>query len=103
MTKPVNLSPSRYVILETIQQNLQQIEQWARPGMEHYANAHKYQSHALALIELLEVNDCGSCGGFDKGWDELKKQGVQPSLYNRFAFLCNKHGWPGHEFMPYQK
>lgn len=43
----------------------QQIRQWKSFG--DLARALEYQQQAIALVELLEVHNCGSIGGFDRG------------------------------------
>jgi hypothetical protein len=62
--KPANAAVARAAILKRIDGHLQQIAQWA--GMQDYARAAHYQTKAEALIEILEVDDCRSSGGFDK-------------------------------------
>lgn len=61
--KPVNQVIFRITILKNIKESLSAITQWSE--MQHWENAAKYAAKAEALIELLEVDDCGSIGGFD--------------------------------------
>jgi hypothetical protein len=76
--KPVNQSVVRATILKAIRANLAAIEQWSE--MEDYGRSYYYSSKAEALIELLEVDDCGSIGGFDdvrgqpEGYQSLKSR-----------------------------
>lgn len=59
--------------------------------LRDYANvdAVKYAVAAEALIELAEVLDCGSIGGYGKGETEDDQQ----CLFNRWNWLCKKY-WP---------
>ena len=69
-------------VLDEIAANLESIDQWAKTG--HYRIAHEREIAAETLISLLEVNNCGSIGGFDKNqpsgqnllerWKWLEKQ-----------------------------
>ncbi len=52
-------------ILTAIADNLASRDQWA--DHKNYDNAAEYQFKAEALIELLEVDLCGSTGGFAPG------------------------------------
>lgn len=61
--KPVNQVVFRTIILKNIEKSLSAIKQWSE--MQQWENAAKYAAKADALIELLEVDDCGSIGGFD--------------------------------------
>ena len=58
-------APTRSVILKRIKEELQMLEQWREGDNLNFALDH--QTRAIALIELLEVHDCGSVGGFAPG------------------------------------
>jgi hypothetical protein len=77
------LLKERIIILNNIFGYFQQITQWLPNNMENCA---EYQIKAEALIEYLEVLDCGSTGGFDKKspvkWNESRFL-----LYDRFLAL----------------
>jgi hypothetical protein len=79
--------PTRIQILQEIFECFQQVTQWM-PGTTtdaDYSNGvTKYLFKAEALIEILEVTDCGSTGGFDKGQES---QG----LVERFLWLLDKY------------
>ena len=76
----------RNKILQEIFGHFQQMTQWITISPDSYS---KYYNKALTLIELLEVEDCGSVGGFDKSnpvkWDE---SGFR--TYDRFLALVRK-------------
>lgn len=80
----------RNLILKTIQDNLDSTYQWSQQFAEKRINpdysetAFGYMHRAEALIELLEVADCGSVGGFDQGEEGLY------SLEERFKLLKRK-------------
>ena len=66
-------------VLDQIEDDLVSRDQWAES--KHYDNAAEYQYKAEALIDLLEVDLCGSIGGFAPG---------QPPCYGvdqRFVWL----------------
>jgi len=75
------------LLLDDIQEAIDGVLQWAdRPFAEGYlANALEYQSKLKALVELLEVYDCGSVGGF--GY----KQPEDLDLEGRAAWLLRKY------------
>ena len=76
----------RKIILQKIFNHFQQMTQWIITSPKSYA---KYFNKAESLIELLEIKDCGSVGGFDKNnpvkWNESKFH-----LYDRFLALIRK-------------
>lgn len=74
----------RQTILKAALFNLEQVKQWADMGL--YGNAAKYSAKAEACIELLEVADCGSTGGFDVGQDREKNW----TLEMRYRWLKEK-------------
>jgi hypothetical protein len=61
------------VILDAIEVELRMVYQWSvqfaekRINVGFSSNVLQYMQKAEALIELLEVHDCGSVGGFDEG------------------------------------
>ena len=59
----VSSTIQRAAILKRIDENMQQVRQWV--DMAEYALAATYQAKAEALVEVLEIADCGSVGGFD--------------------------------------
>jgi hypothetical protein len=75
----------------------QQMAQWSR--LCNFDHAFKYQSQAEALIELVEVHDCGSIGGFSRGQlpngngGSIKYGDMFYSLYARWLFLAEKYGY----------
>lgn len=76
----------RIKILQEIFGHFQQMTQWVTTSPNSYS---QYFNKALALIELLEVEDCGSVGGFDTSnpvkWNESKF-----FEYDRFLALVRK-------------
>lgn len=62
--KPVNRVLLRNTILKDIEDHLSASKQWVT--MQYYDHALEYRAKAVALIELLEADDCGSHGGFDE-------------------------------------
>jgi hypothetical protein len=76
----------RITILQEIFSHFQQMTQWITTSPDNYS---EYFNKALGLIELLEVEDCGSVGGFDKSnpvkWNESKFH-----VYDRFLALIRK-------------
>jgi hypothetical protein len=97
--------PNRLAILQTIFEHLQLVAQWMPNhlmGADYSYRSIEYLQKAEALMELLEVHDCGSVGGFDE--EALEKyatpmkpdgSGGKPSslnFYQRFVWLVDKHG-----------
>jgi hypothetical protein len=77
---------SRIVILTAIASHFQMASQFlAGNGSDYY----KYICKAEALIEILEIDDCGSVGGFDKM--NPNKGIVKHLLFNRFLTLIAKY------------
>jgi len=86
-TKPVRPFVTRTAVLKAVRDNLLSIEQWVR--MRHWDKAAEYAARAEALIELLEVDDCGSVGGFDKLRRQLESLGRGPrNLQQRMEWLA---------------
>jgi hypothetical protein len=52
-------------VIEQIERALLGCHQWMEMGQ--LTRAMEYQLHASTLIELLEVQNCGSVGGYDEG------------------------------------
>ena len=82
----VSMAPVRVKILNEIFSHFQQMTQWdvTSPGYTV-----EYAAKAEALIELLEVHDCGSVGGFDKKNPRVHKSSFK--LYDRFLTLVKKY------------
>lgn len=76
----------RIKILNDIFSNFQQTTQWLPDNM---GNASKYMFKAESLIEMLEVDDCGSIGGYDQKSPVISKSGFL--LYDRFIALVNRY------------
>lgn len=57
--------PTRLTILLKILECFQSIIEWGN-SLDQYEAQNKYSNKAESLIELLEVLDCGSIGGYDK-------------------------------------
>lgn len=86
-------SISRDTVLKSIGDHLAQIAQWAE--LHSYDFVVKDYLRAEALIQLLEIEDCGSYGGYDKN---------QPSarhIFDRFDWLCKKYGKAPKDFIEY--
>ena len=79
-------SISRNLILKNIEHHLKLIDQWVQGAITNYGHAQKYQNKAEALIELLEVHDCGQVGGFDRG----QPHSHELNLMDRYNWLKNK-------------
>jgi len=75
---------NRKTILQEIFSNFQQITQW----MYNPPYMAEYHFKAQSLIELLEVEDCGSVGGHDNS-NPTKWESGYP-LYDRFLTLLRK-------------
>ena len=76
----------RIDILQDIFDCFQQITQWIPRNLDSCA---EYIYKATSLIELLEVSDCESIGGFDP--DNPLIQDEYWNLYNRFLTLLQKY------------
>ncbi len=68
-------------VLRQIENDLCAIVQWADMGA--FTTAAEYAAKAEALIELLEVYNCGSTGGFDEG------QQAPRTLVTRWRWLVD--------------
>ena len=81
-----NTKLDRTLVLDQIGENLLLIIQWDQVKKpEWVANSLKYSYKAETLIELLEINDCNSVGGWDIG------QRRPQSLFDRWNWLINKY------------
>jgi len=78
--------PTRIQILNRIAELFQYATQWHGTDV----SCEKYLHQAEALIELLEVTDYGSIGGFDYKNPVIAH--TRHELYNRFLALVNKYG-----------
>ncbi len=76
---------NRNTILKAIKDELLSAKQWSVNGLE-FKLFHRYK--AESLIELLEINDCGSTGGFDQ--NNPLRTDTQDLLYNRYLTLKYK-------------
>jgi hypothetical protein len=76
----------RITLLQAIAENLQMALQYT---ISSPSNVSGYSKRAEALIEVIEVDDCGSIGGFDENNPNVKPCSHQ--LINRFATLCKKN------------
>lgn len=85
--EPVNPTIDRDTILKSIGDCLDRVKQWAkvnpRDPVGWYENAAAYSAKAEALINLLEIDDCGSSGGFD----EKRNQKESMTVEERYEFL----------------
>ena len=76
----------RIKVLNMIFSNFQQITQWIPSEIDI---AHRYMLKAKGLIEMLEVGDCGSIGGYDRDNNVIFDSGFR--LYGRFLALVRKY------------
>ena len=85
-TRDVANNDLRLYLLNRIGQHLAMMIQWHREPAEvsWTQNVTEYATKAEALIEVLEVLDCGSVGGYDSGFDQKK------TLFGRWVWLYNK-------------
>ena len=74
------------VTLKRIKEKLDLVEQWLKH--ESHERVLKYHNHAEALIELLEVYNCGQIGGYDYT-DTINQQG-DPKY---FSSLKGRYEW----------
>lgn len=93
--------PSRITILQEIFECFQQVTQWVpthQTQADYSEGVTKYLYKAEALIEILEVNDCGSTGGFDPdmAYGPRANDPTRPDhyigLFGRFLWLVDKYG-----------
>lgn len=81
----LKLKMNRLTILQHIFEDFQQMTQWITTMPESY---HESYMRAKCLIEMLETEDCGSIGGYDKENPLVNVTGFK--LYDRFLTLLNK-------------
>jgi hypothetical protein len=76
----------RIKLLQRIFGHFQQAIQWLPNDPDSYL---EYINKAESIIELLEIEDCGSVGGFD---EKNPLQNIYDfDLYDRFVCLVNKY------------
>lgn len=78
---------NRTNLIKRVEDNLKLVKQWENieyTNTGYLENVLKYAHRAEALIEAVEVFDCGSVGGFDGG-----HRGT-PSLEERLQWLKEK-------------
>lgn len=75
----------REVILKLIKEHLKNSKQWSDDSI-HFRMQCRYM--AEGLIQLLEIEDCGSTGGYDRANPLVNK--TLDRLYNRYLTLKKK-------------
>lgn len=80
---------NRIKILNVIFEDFQQITQWLPNNIEF---AIEYMYKAKGLIELLEVEDCGSVGGFDPKSPVIRESSPRLAfdLYDRYLAVVRR-------------
>lgn len=79
-------------ILDTAFEELQMTEQWLRARNPEWASSYvQHINRAEALIELVEVFDCGSVGGFGKGQPQQRQNLFERWLWLRDKYVAAKH------------
>lgn len=73
-------------VAKQIKDELQQVEQWKELGYDTINSAGEHYKKLEALVELLEVYNCGYVGGYDKGQDRSKRW----SLKDRAKFVIER-------------
>jgi len=73
-------------IKREIRSCIQQIEQW--DNIDNIDIKHRYVNELETLVELLEVDNCGSVGGFDKGQQRHARH--KPDLIDRAKWVLAK-------------
>ncbi len=81
----------RIVILKEISESLKRSAQWMKMKPEWLDRSSKYLIKAESLIEILEVKDCGSIGGFDQANQLPGRREGSYDLCERFLLLTRKH------------
>lgn len=76
----------RVLLLNSIFSKFRLIRQWTPSDI---VIASKYAIQAESIIEILEIDDCGSVGGFDKESPVKIISGYR--LYDRFLALVSKY------------
>lgn len=75
-------------VLNQIENDLAARQQWL--SSETLEHAWTHEIAAITLIELLEVHNCGSTGGFDAGQRD-RPNGPNPSLIDRWRWLVARN------------
>lgn len=76
----------RIEFLQDVFSNLQCASQWIISNPSGYL---EYITRADTIIQLLEIDDCGSVGGFDPNNKCKKVTGFE--IYDRFLTVIRKH------------
>lgn len=63
--RPIKDVVAYRLLVEKAESHLVCMELWSRGG--HHDTAARHQHYAVALIEAMEANNCGQCGGHDAG------------------------------------
>ena len=76
-----------HLLLKEIESSIQQVEQWSKHlYADGFAeNTLKYMNHLEAYVEVLEIYDCDSTGGFGAG------ESHQLDLLGRAKWLLKKY------------
>lgn len=72
------------LLLESIHDRAQRYEQQVQLK-EGFSGPYENEQRLEALVELLEIFDCGSVGGFSKGQPEMR------SVFDRARWLLKKY------------
>ena len=72
-------------LLESALEELDLVIQWSEPPFFDFASGARYMARAEAIIELVEVWDCGSTGGYSDGQPETN------NLFERWLWLAKKY------------
>lgn len=87
----VAMSVSIKKIFDTIEHDFAMVKQWK--GLECWDWVIHYETRIQCLIELIEVLDCGSHGGFDSRDPMRGKHGYKTKgLRSRFEWLKTLRG-----------
>jgi len=76
----------RKMVLERIKDEFVQVRQWTSG---FFSGAMVHEAKAVALIELLEEDDCGSTGGYDPNNPKEEITGYHE--FDRFLTLLKKY------------
>lgn len=75
-------------IKDEIKKAIEGMEQWSDMGLPEYI--YKYSVRLKTLVELLEVDNCGSVGGYDKGQNIKGNHYSADNLINRAKWVLSK-------------
>lgn len=82
-------------ILHKALEALLQVKQWLSVGLKTTGSALMHLHRAEALIELVEIHDCSSSGGFGRGQrgndGKLKYSDEYSEIFARWYFLMEKY------------